>query len=367
MPRYPMIDLEIKNIKKNFEKTNILKGINLEINKGEFIVILGPSGCGKSTLLRIVAGLETASSGHVFLTGKDITVLPARERNMAMVFQSYALYPHLKVYDNFSYGPNIRHEDKKQTDKKIKETAAVLNLEDQLMKYPKQLSGGQRQRVALGRAMLRNPSCFLFDEPLSNLDANLRLIMRRKIFSIHQDLKITTLYVTHDQLEAMTLANRIVLMNNGYVEQIGAPLDIYDKPKNIFTAKFLGSPNITLLDGIIDASGKNIKVINSKIVFPLSGVSLEAGQELVLGIRPEDILVSNKNEANFPAQVEFIEATGGLSIIYASAEGCDIRISTTKRISATLGDTLYLKVQGMHLFDKKTSQRISTINYQQNP
>ncbi|TIT39542.1 MAG: ATP-binding cassette domain-containing protein, partial [Mesorhizobium sp.] len=249
-----MTDVQFRNLSKSFGHHQILENIDLEIESGEFVVLVGPSGCGKSTLLRMLAGLETISSGDLMIGGLRANDLPPQKRNIAMVFQSYALFPHLKAADNIGFGPKIRGETRAAVDDKVKKASGVLNLFSYLDRYPRQLSGGQRQRVAMGRAIVREPSVFLFDEPLSNLDAQLRVQMRTEIKALHQRLKSTIVYVTHDQIEAMTMADRIVVMDHGRIQQVGPPLELYDRPANKFVAGFIGSPSMSFVSGALKST-----------------------------------------------------------------------------------------------------------------
>ena len=273
--------VELSNVGKSFDRVEVLKNINLSIKKDEFCVLVGPSGCGKSTLLRIIAGLENPSTGTLHIENKDVTDLRPRDRNIAMVFQNYALYPHLTVRKNMEFGLKLDKTPKEKINFLVNEAAEILKLEPYLNRYPKQLSGGQRQRVAMGRAIVRNPSLFLFDEPLSNLDAKLRTKMRTEIKSLHFRLKSTTIYVTHDQIEAMTMADKIVVMNEGEIIQVGTPLELFDNPKNLFVASFLGSPEINLFQGIVQIEDKScfLKLDeNSNLKLP-KGLNLRENQK----------------------------------------------------------------------------------------
>ncbi|RUY50020.1 ATP-binding cassette domain-containing protein, partial [Mesorhizobium sp. M7A.F.Ca.CA.003.01.2.1] len=282
-----MTDVEFRDLSKSFGQHKILENISLDIKSGEFVVLVGPSGCGKSTLLRMLAGLETITSGDLLIGGVRANALPPQQRNIAMVFQSYALFPHLKASDNIGFGPKIRGETRTVIDEKVKKASGVLNLFSYLDRYPRQLSGGQRQRVAMGRAIVREPSVFLFDEPLSNLDAQLRVQMRVEIKALHQRLKSTIVYVTHDQIEAMTMADRIVVMDRGRIQQVGAPLELYDRPANKFVASFLGSPSMSFVSG-------SLKTTLEKTWFEsagggrlaLAGKQVPADSAVEAGIRP---------------------------------------------------------------------------------
>jgi sn-glycerol 3-phosphate transport system ATP-binding protein/multiple sugar transport system ATP-binding protein len=354
-----------RGIKKSFGETAILRGVDLEIPEGSFAVLVGPSGCGKSTLLRLVAGLEEADEGTITLADRDVTRLPPRDRDVAMVFQSYALYPHLTVRDNLAFGLELRRTAKSEIDKRIKEASAMLGLDALLDRLPKQLSGGQRQRVAMGRAIVRRPNIFLFDEPLSNLDAALRAEVRVDIRRLHDRLEATTLYVTHDQVEAMTLADTLWVLNGGLVEQKGPPLEVYERPRTRFVATFLGSPPMNMLDGKLVredgrffAEGGGVRAAVDEDRFARS---LEEGRAVTIGIRPHDLVLA-KNDAPKVAElkVELVEALGfeafahgwlrqsGPSII-ARLEADDTK---TVRAGATI--PLAAPAARVHLFDPKT-------------
>ncbi|TIS11658.1 MAG: sn-glycerol-3-phosphate ABC transporter ATP-binding protein UgpC, partial [Mesorhizobium sp.] len=302
-----MTDVQFRNLSKSFGQHKILEDINLEIKSGEFVVLVGPSGCGKSTLLRMLAGLETISAGDLVIGGTRANDLPPQKRNIAMVFQSYALFPHLRAADNIGFGPKIRGETRAAIDDKVKKASGVLNLFSYLDRYPRQLSGGQRQRVAMGRAIVREPSVFLFDEPLSNLDAQLRVQMRTEIKELHQRLKTTTIYVTHDQIEAMTMADKIVVMRDGRIEQIGAPLQLFDRPANLFVAGFIGSPAMNLLKGTVK-KGERSEVDIAGSAFPMpASIAAADGQAVVYGVRPEHLEIHPDGVAS---TISVVEPTG---------------------------------------------------------
>ncbi len=287
-----MKDVSLRGISKTFGQLTVLDRIALDIRSGEFLVLVGPSGCGKSTLLRMVAGLEPISGGDLLIGGERANDLPPQKRNIAMVFQSYALFPHMTARENIGFGPRIRGEKAVDTAAKVDSAASILNLHSYLDRYPRQLSGGQRQRVAMGRAIVREPSVFLFDEPLSNLDAQLRVQMRTEIKALHQRLKTTVIYVTHDQIEAMTMADRIVVMNQGTIQQIGAPLDLYDRPANKFVAGFIGSPSMSFIPGIV--SGGMFRTDDGGEIAVATG-NADAGQAEA-GIRPENFMIAPEGE-----------------------------------------------------------------------
>ena len=322
-----MANIELKNIEKSFGNNKVINNFNIKINDGEFIVLVGPSGCGKSTLLRMISGLESVDKGEIHLDNKIINNLIPSKRGIAMVFQSYALYPHMNVYENMSFGLKTEKLEKNEIDKKVKDAAKTLQIEDLLERKPRQLSGGQRQRVAIGRAITRNPKLFLFDEPLSNLDAALRSEMRVEISKLHKQLNTNMIYVTHDQVEAMTLADKIVILNNGNVEQVGTPDEIYNNPSNIFVAEFIGMPKMNILKNGID--------------YVLKELNLET--DAYLGIRPEHINTNGDGEIKLDIKVDLIENLGFEKIIYATFKGQEIRIKTSNNISQNLQQISFQK------------------------
>jgi len=337
-----MAYLELNNIHKQFNQATVISDVNLGIQRGEFVVFIGPSGSGKSTLLRLIAGLETITSGQLMLDGQDITRTPSGKRDLAMVFQSYALYPHMSVYDNMSFALKLAGVSKDDIKRKVNEAAQTLNLSDYLERKPGQLSGGQRQRVAIGRAIVRAPKVFLFDEPLSNLDAALRGNTRVELHKLHEAIKATTIYVTHDQVEAMTLADRVVVLRDGRIEQVGAPLQLYDHPANTFVAQFIGMPSMNLLaaDAIPEFSQK-------------TGGRLPHGGHL--GIRPEGLRPMPAGAADsIPAQVELVETLGGETLIYFNTGGHSLISKQTRRSHVNPGDTIGVALKPearLHLFD----------------
>ena len=348
-----MAFLEFTDIDKSFEDNNVVSNFNLKVEKGEFIVLLGPSGCGKTTLLRMIAGLEKIDKGKIVLENSLLNDLLPSKRQIAMVFQSYALYPHMNVFKNISFGLTNDKLNKNKIKDKVLETAKILKIEELLDRKPKELSGGQRQRVAIGRAITRNPKLFLFDEPLSNLDAALRSEMRVEISKLHKKLKSNIIYVTHDQIEAMTLADKIVIMNKGNIEQFGAPDDIYNNPKNIFVAEFIGNPKMN----IIKIDKKDIKdkdtfnLFNKSIKFENS--NFENG--LYVGIRPEDVSLENKSEIAFEVNVELIENLGSEKIIFTHFNSTEIRIKSSKNIKDKK-ITIYLPKNKLYLFDNNKNR-----------
>ncbi|MFY8191766.1 MAG: ABC transporter ATP-binding protein, partial [Limnohabitans sp.] len=310
--RNNVASIELKGVTKHFGETVVIPGLDLEVHDGEFMVFVGPSGCGKSTMLRMIAGLESMTGGRIDIGGNDVSDKGPSERGAAMVFQSYALYPHMTVEENMGFGLRMLGTSKAETAKLVQETAERLQLTPLLKRYPKQLSGGQRQRVAIGRAIVRRPKVFLFDEPLSNLDASLRVQMRIELAKLHADLKTTMIYVTHDQTEAMTLGNRIAVFNQGRIEQVGAPMDLYRKPANTFVDQFLGSPKINLLNYTLDASGQRIKFeAHSSIACTDLGLTLGVAQQGVqLGVRPEAIQLRSPENGGLQGVIEFMEQLG---------------------------------------------------------
>ncbi|TIU09012.1 MAG: sn-glycerol-3-phosphate ABC transporter ATP-binding protein UgpC, partial [Mesorhizobium sp.] len=296
----------LSDIYKSFGVVEVVKGLDLEIEDGEFVVLVGPSGCGKSTLLRMIAGLEEVTEGEIRIDGMRVNERAPKDRDIAMVFQNYALYPHMKVYDNMAYGLRNRGTPKDEIDSRVRSTAKVLELSALLDRRPRELSGGQRQRVAMGRAIVRNPQVFLFDEPLSNLDAKLRVQMRTEIKELHQRLKTTTIYVTHDQIEAMTMADKIVVMRDGRIEQVGAPLELFDRPANLFVAGFIGSPSMNLLKGVVCKGDKPVVEI-AGTPFPIAANSaVEDGRNVVYGVRPEHLEI---HPDGVPAKISVVEPT----------------------------------------------------------
>jgi multiple sugar transport system ATP-binding protein len=353
-----MANVRIKDVVKNYGNVKVIHGVSVDIEDGEFVVLVGPSGCGKSTLLRMVAGLEEISGGDVMIGDKVVNNKPPKERDIAMVFQNYALYPHMNVADNMSFSLRLKRTPRAEIDQKVKRAAEILDLGKLLKRFPKQLSGGQRQRVAMGRAIVRDPQVFLFDEPLSNLDAKLRVAMRVEIKELHQRLKTTTLYVTHDQIEAMTMADKIVVMKDGRVEQIGNPLDLYDRPANIFVAGFIGSPSMNFIEGKVEQrDGSAVFVSNSGSILPLPASGARPGQEVIYGIRPEHI--DHASEGS-PATISVLEPTGSETQIFAHL-GQDPIVAVVKdRIPEKPGDIIQLRIDAKraHLFDKESRVRL---------
>ena len=326
-----MSKIVIKNLEKTFGDNKVINNFNIDINDGEFIVLVGPSGCGKSTLLRMISGLESINQGEIFLDEKLINNLLPSKREIAMVFQSYALYPHMSVFENMSFGLKMEKINKDEINQKVNDAATTLQIKDLLERKPKQLSGGQRQRVAIGRAITRNPKVFLFDEPLSNLDAALRSEMRVEISKLHKKLKSNIIYVTHDQIEAMTLADRIVVLNKGIIEQFGTPAEIYSDPNNIFVAEFIGSPKMNIIkinkEQIVNSN--TIELFKNKITFE----NFNFKDEIYLGIRPEDISIKNNREIKLDVKIDLIENLGFEKIIYAKLSENQIIIKSSEDLS----------------------------------
>ena len=354
-----MSAVAIESVNKTYGHTQVLKNISLHIEKREFIALVGPSGCGKSTLLRMIAGLEDIENGQILLQGRDINTLPANERDIAMVFQSYALYPHMNVAENMGFSLKVKGLAKKDITERVNATAEALKLTQLLTRHPKELSGGQRQRVAIGRAMIRNPQVFLFDEPLSNLDAKLRVDMRLEIKKLHQQLDATMIYVTHDQIEAMTLADRIAIMNQGRIEQIDTPLALYDHPNNLFVASFIGSPEINQLHGTISEDGHHF-ACNSGAILPLGQNLIHlAGQPLVYAIRPEHFLLDSVD--GLTALVEVTEPTGVETLLTLKLGAENLTCTFRQRLELQPGDQISIlpDTRHIHLFDAASGQRIS--------
>ncbi len=352
-----MAQVTVQNLRKSFGPVDVIHGVDIDISDGEFVVLVGPSGCGKSTLLRMIAGLESVTAGVIRIGERVVNNLPPAERDIAMVFQSYALYPHKTVAANLAFALKLRKIDPATVKKRVREVAEILGLTPYLDRYPRQLSGGQRQRVAMGRAIVRDPRVFLFDEPLSNLDAKLRLQMRTEIKELHQRLKTTTIFVTHDQIEAMTMADKIVVMDDGRIEQVGSPLELYNHPKNLFVAKFIGSPAMNLIQGTVrrdDALG--VEANGHRL--PVSAESgVVDGQPVIYGIRPEHL---DTADDGFPARVSVVEPTGSETLVF-------LRFGKTEMVAVFRdwhdfkpGQTVHLRPRAdrAHLFDMTTGARL---------
>ena len=358
-----MATVSIRDVKKSFGETEVVHGISMEITDGEFVVMVGPSGCGKSTLLRMVAGLESITSGEIAIDGKVVNNLEPKDRDIAMVFQNYALYPHMSVHDNMAYGLKIRGLPKSEISARVNRAADILELSKLLKRRPRELSGGQRQRVAMGRAIVREPKVFLFDEPLSNLDAKLRVQMREELQSLHRRLGTTTLYVTHDQVEAMTLAHRMLVMSIGKTEQIGAPLEVYSRPATTFVAGFIGSPPMNLLAGRLDSDGASLAAEGStRIKLPQAYAQL-GGRNVLLGVRPEHLEICAPEQALLVPEVDFIELLGSDSLVYGhiGQDKSSPRVAARLHASVKPQDghlPLRFIAENLHFFDPDSGKRI---------
>ena len=353
-----MASVEISNVYKSFGPVEVIHGIDVEIADKELVVLVGPSGCGKSTLLRMIAGLEDITAGEISIGDKVVNRVAAKDRNIAMVFQSYALYPHMTVYRNMSFGLRMRKIAKDEQDRRIRWAAEILELTDYLKRYPRQLSGGQRQRVAMGRALVREPIAFLFDEPLSNLDAQLRVQMRTEIRELHQRLQTTMIYVTHDQVEAMTLADRIVVMRDGYIEQIGTPERVYDRPANTFVAGFIGSPQMNMLPGTLGPEG-TIALEGSITVRHAESLAAEADRSVLYGIRPEDLQLVGEGEG-LALSVDVVETTGREIELFGILGSRRVCVLLQARASVRPGDTVWISPapERAHIFDAESGVRL---------
>ncbi len=351
-----MATVTIREARKRYGTTEVLHGVNVDIEDGEFVILVGPSGCGKSTLLRMIAGLENITGGEIAISGRVVNNVAPKERDIAMVFQNYALYPHMSVRDNMAFALSIAKAPRALIEEKVSRAAQILGLTPYLNRYPRQLSGGQRQRVAMGRAIVRDPQVFLFDEPLSNLDAKLRVAMRAEIKELHQRLQTTTVYVTHDQIEAMTMADKIVVMNGGNVEQIGAPLELYDTPNNLFVAGFIGSPAMNFLKGVVSGGAFHAE---DGTILPLPPGSRGAdGKPVVYGIRPEHFQLAADG---VPAKINVLEPTGSETQVMARFAGANIIAAFRERITARPGETIHITPDPalVHIFDAATGQRLA--------
>lgn len=358
-----MSSIKLNNLFKDYGQTNVIKGVDVEINSGEFVVIVGPSGCGKSTLLRMIAGLEKITSGTVEIDDKVVNDIDPAKRNVAMVFQSYALYPHLSIYENIAFGLKIAKVDKEIITQKVFSVANTLELVDQLNKLPKQLSGGQRQRVAIARALVREPKVFLFDEPLSNLDAGLRVNTRIELAKLHQSISATMIYVTHDQVEALTLAEKIVVLNEGEIEQFGTPMELYFNPKNKFIAGFIGSPKMNFIKAsILNVNKKDCKVmVLDKVVdqsFPISNV--KTNENVTLGIRPENLKSVTLEQSLCSGVVELIESLGEYDLIYIRIPQHELLCMKVEiKNEIKMKDVIHLGVdsENVHIFDESSMSK----------
>jgi len=359
-----MATVELKHVRKKYGQTEIIHGVDLDIKKGQFVVIVGPSGCGKSTLLRMVAGLEAVTSGEIIINGEVVNQLPPRARDIAMVFQNYALYPHMNVYDNMAYGLKMRGISRADIEVRVQKAAQMLRLEKLLQRKPRELSGGQRQRVAMGRAIVREPTLFLFDEPLSNLDAKLRVDMRLEIQKLQRALNITSLYVTHDQVEAMTLADILVVMNQGEIEQVGKPLHVYQKPASLFVAGFIGSPPMNFIEMEVCDEGSAL-LFGDHQAIPLPNNLLDAyeGRNIIVGIRPEVIQIAEPSDKRaITLRVDLVEILGSDTIVYGHLDHDKqaLIVKLPGQIHTYAGEVLVVTFQvgHLHFFDKESGKRI---------
>ena len=348
-----MASVSFRDIHKAYGKVKVIHGIGFDIADGEFVVLVGPSGCGKSTLLRMLAGLEEITGGEISIDGKVVNDLDSKDRDIAMVFQSYALYPHMTVRENMGFSLKLRKADAKTINQRVADAARILNLDQLLDRYPRELSGGQRQRVAMGRAIVRDPKVFLFDEPLSNLDAKLRVAMRAEIKALHQRLKTTTVYVTHDQIEAMTMADRIVVMHDGIIEQIGTPLELFDRPGNLFVAQFIGSPAMNVFSGVVRAG----QVEGLGAQWPLPPGMAAEGQAVSYGVRPTDLRLA---ASGIPGRVIIVEPTGAETELLVEVGGQQMVVVIHGRTQAQPGDPVHLAfdVAKSHVFDAASGLRL---------
>ena len=354
-----MASVEVSNVHKSFGRFEVIHGVSISVEDGEFVILVGPSGCGKSTLLRMVAGLESITSGELRIDGRVVNNVPPKERDIAMVFQNYALYPQMTVAKNMSFSLELAHRPKAEIVEKVGKAADILGLKPLLERYPRQLSGGQRQRVAMGRAIVRDPAVFLFDEPLSNLDAKLRVQMRAEIKALQQRLASTTIYVTHDQIEAMTMADKIVVLHDGVVEQIGSPLELYDRPANLFVAGFIGSPAMNFIKARLEGGDRPTLVTASGVKVPLDAAPrVAAGSEIVMGVRPEHVSLGGPRA--MPAEIVVIEPTGYETQVIAKFAGQDIVCVFRERLNGRPNDSIPLTFEGpLHFFDPQTGQAIA--------
>jgi multiple sugar transport system ATP-binding protein len=353
-----MASVEVREVRKSYGEEEVLHGVSLDVADGEFVTLVGPSGCGKSTLLKMIAGLEEISSGEVVVAGKVINDVPPKDRNVAMVFQSYALYPHMTAAENMGFSMRVRRRPPAEIEARVRRAAALLGIEDKLGRLPRQLSGGERQRVAMGRAIVRNPQVFLFDEPLSNLDATLRVQMRAELKQLHRRLETTTIFVTHDQVEAMTMADRIVVLNGGKMEQSGSPLELYDRPANRFVAGFIGSPAMNFFSGRIRVDSAPVFISDGGVTFPLWNAPRNSdGRRVTCGIRPEHFELG---AGDMDAEVLDVEPTGSDTQIFARVGRHQIVAVFRERISVSPGETMRFApyFSRIHVFDAATGRRI---------
>jgi sn-glycerol 3-phosphate transport system ATP-binding protein len=358
-----MANVNLKAVYKSFGKTEVIHGVSCDIADGEFIVLLGPSGCGKSTVLRMIAGLETVTRGEITIGAEVVNHMEPADRDIAMVFQNYALYPHMSVFKNMAYGLQIRRMPKAEIHKRVQKAAEILELTNFLQRKPRQLSGGQRQRVAMGRCIVREPKVFLFDEPLSNLDAKLRVQMRLELRNLHEKLKVTSIYVTHDQVEAMTLGDRLMVINNGYTEQIGSPLEVYEKPASVFVAGFIGSPSMNLLPTKLSDDGRFAALPEGvKLALPGRGCPEYGRQSVILGIRPEHFHLAQKGDDTLQMIVDHLETLGADTLVHGclkdDAATITVRLADIHRFEKRQPIDLSVPTEKIHLFDMDNQKRI---------
>jgi multiple sugar transport system ATP-binding protein len=356
-----MASVTIRKVEKYFGTTHVIRGVSVDIADGEFCVLVGPSGCGKSTLLRMIAGLEEIGEGDIDIGGRIVNNVPPKERDIAMVFQNYALYPHMTVKDNMGFSLMLAKRPKSEIESRVKQAADILGLVPYLDRYPRQLSGGQRQRVAMGRAIVRNPQVFLFDEPLSNLDAKLRVQMRTEIKELHQRLKTTSIYVTHDQIEAMTMADKIVVLRDGVVEQIGSPLELYDRPANTFVAGFIGSPAMNFLPGTFRSAAAPVVEFSDGIRVPApTNAAGRDGQQVLYGIRPEHFSLAH-GAAGMPGDIVVVEPTGADTQVFCRIAGQEVMAMFRDRVDSHPGERIELMpdLRKAHLFDAESGARLA--------
>jgi sn-glycerol 3-phosphate transport system ATP-binding protein len=358
-----MADIQLSKVHKSYDSVEVIHGVDWRIDDGEFVVIVGPSGCGKSTLLRMIAGLETITQGEISIGGRVVNDLEPAERDIAMVFQNYALYPHMSVYNNMAYGLKIRGMAKAEVEERVQKAAAILELTEFLKRPPRRLSGGQRQRVAMGRAIVREPSVFLFDEPLSNLDAKLRVQMRLELKKLQADLGITSVYVTHDQVEAMTLGHRLLVLNDGYVEQLGTPIELYEKPATVFVGGFIGSPSMNFLSATVNGDGTRAEFPGGDSLELPGNFTAHSGRPVTLGMRPEHLQVTGEEGESARHTVEVVEHLGADTLVHGAfgsgATEVTVRLKGIRTIDA--GEVLPLTVEpvNVHVFDADTGARLA--------
>ena len=351
-----MANVSLRQLGKTFGKTRVLQDIDLDVADGEFVVLVGPSGCGKSTTLRIIAGLEEATSGEVEIAGRMVNNLEPKERDIAMVFQNYAIYPHMTVRKNIGFGLRTSRMSKIEKKKRLEEVAEILDMTDYLDRKPSELSGGQRQRVAIGRAMVRDPAVFLFDEPLSNLDAQLRTQMRLEIKKLHQNVGSTIIFVTHDQVEAMTMADRIVIMKDGVIQQVGSPAEVYHNPANTFVARFIGAPSMNMIEAQVDTAGLQL---GNGAQIPVHPNGVEQGRRVTLGVRPDDLTIGDGIKL-VEGKVTVLEPLGSETLIYVTNNGSEVIAKASGRQPPHIGETVALTadLESLHIFDRTSGEAL---------